>query len=105
MAEARRSVIAGSRSFGAPLAALSRFLLAAMRKGVPLAMLVGWRCLISDDNGSFLDAARVLLEPEGLSVVGLASTLAEAPERAEEPLTGRGSRRHRARRRERPSSE
>ena len=40
--------------------------------------------LIVDDNGSFLDAARVLLEREGLSVVGVASTGAEALRRAEE---------------------
>jgi DNA-binding NarL/FixJ family response regulator len=40
--------------------------------------------LIVDDNRSFLDAARVLLEREGLSVVGVASTGAEALRRAEE---------------------
>jgi DNA-binding NarL/FixJ family response regulator len=40
--------------------------------------------LIVDDNCSFLDAARVLLEREGLSVVGVASTGAEALRRAEE---------------------
>ncbi|MDP9303546.1 MAG: response regulator transcription factor [Actinomycetota bacterium] len=42
------------------------------------------RVLIVDDNGSFLDAARVLLEREGLGVVGVASTAAEALRRAEE---------------------
>jgi DNA-binding NarL/FixJ family response regulator len=31
-----------------------------------------------DDNGSFLDAARVLLGREGLDIVGVASTVAEA---------------------------
>ncbi len=36
------------------------------------------RCLIVDDNRSFLEAARVLLEREGLTVVGVASTSAEA---------------------------
>ncbi|MEA2386386.1 MAG: two-component system, NarL family, invasion response regulator UvrY [Thermoleophilaceae bacterium] len=36
------------------------------------------RCLIVDDNESFLAAARVLLEREGLAVVGVASTGAEA---------------------------
>lgn len=36
-----------------------------------------------DDNGSFLDAARVLLEREGLDVVGVATTTAEALEQAE----------------------
>ncbi|HEX3873594.1 MAG TPA: response regulator transcription factor [Solirubrobacteraceae bacterium] len=36
------------------------------------------RVLIVDDNASFLDAARVLLEREQISVVGVASTTAEA---------------------------
>jgi CheY-like chemotaxis protein len=36
------------------------------------------RCLIVDDNESFLEVARVLLEREGLSVVGVASTSADA---------------------------
>jgi DNA-binding NarL/FixJ family response regulator len=36
------------------------------------------RCLIVDDNESFLEAARVLLEREGMSVVGVATTGAEA---------------------------
>jgi DNA-binding NarL/FixJ family response regulator len=36
------------------------------------------RCLIVDDNPSFLEAARVLLEREGLTVAGVASTCAEA---------------------------
>ena len=36
------------------------------------------RCLIVDDNRSFLEAARTLLEREGLTVVGLASTTAGA---------------------------
>ena len=36
------------------------------------------RCLIVDDNESFLEAARVLLEREGMSVVGVATTTAEA---------------------------
>jgi DNA-binding NarL/FixJ family response regulator len=40
--------------------------------------LVGLRVLIVDDNAAFLDAARTLLEAEGLSVVGLASTGSEA---------------------------
>jgi CheY-like chemotaxis protein len=39
---------------------------------------VACRVLIVDDNQSFLDAARLLLEREGLSVVGIASTAAEA---------------------------
>ena len=37
-----------------------------------------------DDNVLFLEAARVLLEREGLRVVGVATTSAEALQRAEE---------------------
>jgi DNA-binding NarL/FixJ family response regulator len=36
------------------------------------------RCLIVDDNAQFLEAARSLLEGEGISVVGMASTSADA---------------------------
>jgi CheY-like chemotaxis protein len=36
------------------------------------------RCLIVDDNESFLEVARVLLEREGLRVLGVASTSADA---------------------------
>ena len=36
------------------------------------------RCLIVDDNRLFLDAARLLLEREGVAVVGVATTSAEA---------------------------
>ena len=39
---------------------------------------MAFRCFIVDDNLSFLDAARALLEREGVSVVGVASTSAEA---------------------------
>jgi DNA-binding NarL/FixJ family response regulator len=38
---------------------------------------VAIRCLIVDDNDSFLEAARLLLQREGLIVVGAASTSAE----------------------------
>jgi DNA-binding NarL/FixJ family response regulator len=41
------------------------------------------RCLIVDDNRSFLEAARTLLEREGLTIAGLASTSAEALRAAE----------------------
>jgi CheY-like chemotaxis protein len=41
-------------------------------------------CLIVDDNPRFLDAARKLLELEGITVVGLASSSAEALDRIEE---------------------
>jgi two-component system nitrate/nitrite response regulator NarL len=40
--------------------------------------------LIVDDNRLFLEAARALLEREGLRVVGVATTSAEALRRAEE---------------------
>ena len=36
------------------------------------------RCLIVDDNQRFLDVARLLLEREGVTVVGVATTSAEA---------------------------
>jgi CheY-like chemotaxis protein len=42
---------------------------------------VALRCLIVDDNPGFLRAARALLEQEGLRVVGVASTGAEAVQR------------------------
>jgi DNA-binding NarL/FixJ family response regulator len=40
--------------------------------------------LIVDDNEAFLGAARVLLEREGLAIVGVASTTDEALRRAEQ---------------------
>lgn len=36
------------------------------------------RCLIVDDNREFLDSACVLLEREGIAVVGVATTSADA---------------------------
>jgi CheY-like chemotaxis protein len=45
---------------------------------------VALRCLLVDDNSGFLHAARVLLEQEGLLVVGVASTSDEAVRRAAE---------------------
>jgi CheY-like chemotaxis protein len=44
------------------------------------------RCLIVDDSPRFLDAARGLLEREGITVVGVASTGPEALQRAGELL-------------------
>jgi len=44
------------------------------------------RVLIVDDNTQFLEAARTLLEREGLHVVALASTCAEAVQRSRELL-------------------
>jgi CheY-like chemotaxis protein len=40
-------------------------------------------CLIVDDNQDFLDAARTLLEREGLTVAGVASTGADALRKVE----------------------
>jgi DNA-binding NarL/FixJ family response regulator len=42
------------------------------------------RCLIVDDSPLFVEAARILLEPEDVSIVGVATTAAEAIRRAEE---------------------
>jgi DNA-binding NarL/FixJ family response regulator len=42
------------------------------------------RCLIVDDSPHFLAAARGLLERQGMTVVGVASTSAEALERVRE---------------------
>src|SRR6266542_2971620 len=42
------------------------------------------RCLIVDDSPRFVEAARGLMEREGIAVVGVASTSAEALRRAEE---------------------
>jgi two-component system, NarL family, nitrate/nitrite response regulator NarL len=39
---------------------------------------VSLRCLIVDDNSWFIEAAAALLEREGLTVVGVATTAAEA---------------------------
>jgi CheY-like chemotaxis protein len=36
------------------------------------------RCLVVDDNEAFLEAASLLLEREGVTVVGVASSIAEA---------------------------
>jgi CheY-like chemotaxis protein len=61
------------------------FQLAGMRAGTPACdpgpML---RCLIVDDSPRFRDAARGLLERQGITVVGVASNSAEALQRAEE---------------------
>jgi DNA-binding NarL/FixJ family response regulator len=45
---------------------------------------VAIRCLIVDDNPGFLAAARELLNRQGVSVVGLASTGSEALQQARE---------------------
>jgi CheY-like chemotaxis protein len=47
-------------------------------------MIVTLRCLLVDDSLDFLYAARTLLEQEGLRIVGVASTGADALVRAAE---------------------
>jgi DNA-binding NarL/FixJ family response regulator len=41
------------------------------------------RCVIIDDDSSFLEAAQALLESEGVTVAGVAGTCAEAVQRVE----------------------
>jgi CheY-like chemotaxis protein len=56
-----------------------------MRAGTPCCNPeIMLRCLIVDDSPRFLDAARGLLERQGVAVIGVASTGAEALRRAEE---------------------
>jgi DNA-binding NarL/FixJ family response regulator len=56
------------------------FPLAAMASRTSAAILddVARSCLIVDDNAEFLDAARKLLQQQGVSVVGVASNSADA---------------------------
>jgi DNA-binding NarL/FixJ family response regulator len=74
----QRSARTATRTFQVPASCNAERLVACHANCVAL------RVLIVDDNGAFLDAARVLLEREGLSVVGVASTGAEALRRAKE---------------------
>ena len=62
------------------------WLLAAMRQNATCwdAVGVAFSVLIVDDDRLFLEAARVLLEREGLRVIGGAATSAEALQRARE---------------------
>jgi DNA-binding NarL/FixJ family response regulator len=54
------------------------------RRGATLcSMHADTRCLIVDDNRSFLAAGSMLLERQGLDVVGVASTGSEAVRKAE----------------------
>ncbi len=59
---------------------MKEFLLAAMRRRRSPCHhdRVRLRCLLVDDNDAFLEAARVLLEREGVTVVGVAGAIAEA---------------------------
>jgi DNA-binding NarL/FixJ family response regulator len=42
------------------------------------------RCLIVDDNASFLEAARALLEGQGVTVVGVATTASQGLQRGKD---------------------
>lgn len=57
-----------------------------MREGLSPAILsrMALRCLIVDDSIGFLEAARALLEQEGLTIVGTASNGEDALRRAKE---------------------
>ena len=60
------------------------FQLAGMRASTPTCDPEPMRCLIVDDSPRFLDAARGLLERQGITVVGVASNTAEALARTQE---------------------
>jgi CheY-like chemotaxis protein len=62
-------------------AVLSSVMLMRMKPGSPETAL---RILIVDDSRHFLNAARGVLEQDGISVVGVASTSAEARQLARE---------------------
>jgi DNA-binding NarL/FixJ family response regulator len=55
-----------------------------MRAVAPTCDIEGMRCLIVDDSRRFLDAACGLLQRQGINVVGVASTSAEALQQAQE---------------------
>jgi DNA-binding NarL/FixJ family response regulator len=75
-----RSAALGSRSRRRALGSL----LARSRGAGAGTAATNIRCLIVDDNRPFLDAARLLLEREGVAVVGVATTSAEAVQLEEE---------------------
>jgi len=79
---ANRDLAAVGASAATPHDPPTTFQLAGMRAGTstcdPEAML---RCLIIDDSPRFLDAARGLLERQGVTVVGVASNGADALQR------------------------
>jgi DNA-binding NarL/FixJ family response regulator len=53
-------------------------------KPTGMLMVVTYRCLIVDDNESFLAASRAMLQRQGVSVVAVARTVAEGLRCAEE---------------------
>jgi len=77
--------IEASSDLHPPLAEPCGFLLAAMRRSEfrANANCMAVQGLIVDDNRDFLEAARTLLEREGLTITGVASTIADALRKAE----------------------
>jgi len=59
-------------------AAARLFRLPAMWRHPPCCHTCLVRCLLVDDNGAFVETARLLLAREGVVVAGTASTIAEA---------------------------
>jgi CheY-like chemotaxis protein len=81
IAPGRRPVVEDSPRFSTPVGGNSVFLLAAMRDApgsVMLGRMGPLRILIVDDSRHFLNAACAALEQDGITVVGVASTSAEA---------------------------
>jgi DNA-binding NarL/FixJ family response regulator len=85
MTATNRFGIEASGAFRARPAQLCGFLLAAMRRNQAFcdADVMAVQCLIVDDNQEFLAAAQTLLEREGLTIAGVASTSADAVRKAE----------------------
>ncbi|MDX6511395.1 MAG: two-component system, NarL family, invasion response regulator UvrY [Gaiellaceae bacterium] len=81
----RPSGIEASSGLCVPLAEPCGLQLAAMRSREVPAKLVRMpiQCLLVDDNRDFLEAARTLLEREGLPIAAVASTSADALRKAE----------------------
>src|SRR5437764_14429414 len=59
-------------------AAAGLFRLPAMWRLHPCCHTCPVRCLLVDDNGAFVETARLLLAREGIVVAGTASSIAEA---------------------------
>lgn len=75
---------AGGGAAISPLAREMSFLLAGMRAAAGPCDAWVMRCFIVDDSPRFLDAARGLLERQGITVIGVASTSADALQRVKE---------------------
>jgi hypothetical protein len=55
------------------------------------------RCMLVDDSEAFLEAASLLLEREGVTIVGVALSIAEAVRGGPRTAAGRRAGRHRTR--------